>query len=214
AERYSAWRRVLGRPIAEFAHVEASLADMRSRWAGCALAYFEELALLEKQDPAADVLVPLLKIHISKRATDQVREAQLIFAGNGILMDYPAPLTRLADDALIQEIWEGTHAILAGHALKALRRPASRRAFFSVLESAEKNAEGRRELLAPLEKLLGLRERLSSQLDELAGNEDDKDLAALKICDAAFDALRLALLLRESQGPFDVLETRFAEMAA
>ena len=214
AERYAAWRVVLGKPIADFAHVQATLEGMRVRWASCLLAFFEEISLLEKDDAAADVLVPLLKIQISKAGVQQVREAQLIFAGNGILMDYPAPLTRLANDALIQEIWEGTHAILAGHALKALRRPASRRAFLAIVEAAEKNADGRRDLLEALERLLGLKAKLVGRLDELAGNEDDKDLAALRICDDAFELLRLALLLRESQGPLDVLPAKFAEMAS
>ena len=95
AERYASWRKVLGRPIAEFAHVEATLAGMRARWAGCALSFFEELALIEKEDAAAEVLIPLLKFQISKRATEQVREAQLIFAGNGIGNgpSFEAPLT-------------------------------------------------------------------------------------------------------------------------
>lgn len=214
AERYAAWRKVLGKSIAEFAHVQATLSGMRARWAACMLAFFEELALIEKNDAAADVLIPLLKIQISKAGVAQVREAQIIFAGNGILMDYPAPLTRLANDALIQEIWEGTHAILAGHALKALRRPASRKAFLAIVEAAEKNAEGKQELMAPLERLLGFKHKLVATLDELAGNEDDKDLLALRICDEAFELLKLALLLREAQGSLDILEARFSDMTA
>jgi hypothetical protein len=57
-----------------------------------------------------------------------VREAQLLIGGHGILDDF-SPLNRLADDAIVNEIWEGTHPILAGHAAKALRRPRVLEAF-------------------------------------------------------------------------------------
>src|SRR5262249_32311558 len=112
-----------------------------------------------------------------------------------------------------QEIWEGTHAILAGHALKALRRPASRRAFMAIVEAAEKNAEGKPDLMTALERLLGLKQKLSAGLDELVGNEEGKDLLALRLCEEAFELLRAALLLREVQGPLDVLDTPLSQLA-
>lgn len=132
AKRYAQERVVLGRPVAKFPAAARALERLEARWAACFLAYFESLSLLEAGSPAADILVPLLKIHISREATQGVREAQLIFAGNGILRDFSV-LPRLSQDAIIQEIWEGTHAILAGHAIKALRRPAGRKAFEALI---------------------------------------------------------------------------------
>ena len=109
------------------------------------LSYFEEIALLEAKNPAAEILVPLLKIQITKRATELVREAQMIFGGNGILRDFSI-LPRLSQDALIQEIWEGTHAVLAGHVVKALKRPSCRAAFESLIAPDRLNSAANSEL--------------------------------------------------------------------
>jgi hypothetical protein len=82
------------------------------------------------QAPEAEALVPMLKVEVSKRSSFIVREAQLLIGGHGILDDF-SPLNRLADDALVNEIWEGTHPILCGHAAKALRRPRALDAFLA-----------------------------------------------------------------------------------
>lgn len=128
AERYAAERLVLGKPAAAIPEIARSLERMRRRFASGQRAFFAMLDALDAESPAADALVPLLKIKLSEAATAQVREAQLILAGNGILRDFSI-LPRLSQDALIQEIWEGTHPLLAGHVEKALSRPAARAAF-------------------------------------------------------------------------------------
>ena len=56
-------------------------------------------------------------------------------------------LPRLAEDALIQETWEGTRDILASHVEKALRRPASRAAFEKLAGEAPSSWEQAYELL-------------------------------------------------------------------
>jgi hypothetical protein len=78
--------------------------------------------------------VPMLKVEVSSRSSWLVREAQLLVGGHGILDDF-SPLNRLADDAVVNEIWEGTHPILAGHAAKALRRPRVLEAFLARLSA-------------------------------------------------------------------------------
>lgn len=128
AETYAQERLVQGRPAAELPAVKKELGALREAHRVALLAFVDELDALEKDDPAADVLVPLLKIQLSRLATDSVRRARLILAGNGALRDFSI-LPRLAEDALIQEIWEGTHPVLAGHVARALKRPASRKAF-------------------------------------------------------------------------------------
>lgn len=164
AKIYAQSRVVMGRPAASIAAIAQSLTRMEKRWERCLLAFFEELAMIEAGNPAAEILIPLLKMKISEAATQQVREAQLVFAGNGILRDFSI-LPRLSQDALIQEIWEGTHQILAGHAVKALRRPASRKAF---------------------DALVGEHQSLLTGVSE----EDEGGLA---LCEAAFKALIRAL---------------------
>jgi putative acyl-CoA dehydrogenase len=132
AQTYAKARRVLGRPAAEIPEVRLSLSRIETLWRGAQAAFFEMIRALEDEAPEAEVLVPLLKIGISKAASEAVREAQMVFAGNGILRDF-SPLPRLSQDTVIQEIWEGTHAVLAGHVEKALRRKDSRRAFEAML---------------------------------------------------------------------------------
>lgn len=128
ARTYAQERLIQGRPVSELPQAKAALARMERSWEACLRAYFDELDALESGDPAADVLVPLLKIKVSAAATEAVREARLIMAGNATLRDFSI-LPRLAEDAIIQEIWEGTGPVLAGHVERALRRPASRKAF-------------------------------------------------------------------------------------
>lgn len=134
ARKYADERFVLGRPAAELPEVARSLASMEARLTAAQRAFFELLDALDRGDPAAEALAPLLKIKLSEAATAQTREAQLILAGNGILRDFSI-LPRLSQDALIQEIWEGTHPVLAGHVEKAVARPACRKALTSLLGS-------------------------------------------------------------------------------
>jgi putative acyl-CoA dehydrogenase len=132
AEAYARSRKIMGRPANELSEVKGSLARIESLWRGSQLAFFEMIRSLEEEDPVSEILVPLLKIGVSKAASEAVREAQMVFAGNGILRDFSI-LPRLSQDALIQEIWEGTHAVLASHVEKALRRQDSLKAFEALL---------------------------------------------------------------------------------
>jgi putative acyl-CoA dehydrogenase len=128
ARTYSSERLALGKPIAALPLLSRTLAQLEEAQLGATLAFFEMLDAIEKDDPSAEVLIPLLKIAISEAASRQVREARLILAGNGMLRDFSI-LPRLAEDALIQETWEGTRSVLAAHVEKALRKPASKAAF-------------------------------------------------------------------------------------
>lgn len=194
---YARSRVVTGRAAAEIPAVAASLSAIESSLAPATLAFFEELALLEAGDPAAEVLVPLLKIGVSSAATAAVREARLIFAGNGTLRDFSI-LPRLAEDALIQEIWEGTHPILAGHALKALRRPAGGAAFSRLLDSC--GEEGPK---PARERLLDLRRNLDARIAALRAAPKKEAADAVDLCLTAYRTLGLALLLKYSGGPLD-----------
>lgn len=122
ARTFADWRVVYGKPIVEIPSVAARLATMESLHAGMLTAFYHGLHALESGEADAEALVPMLKVEVSMRGSELVREAQLLVGGHGILDDF-SPLNRLADDAIVNEIWEGTHPILAGHAAKALRRP-------------------------------------------------------------------------------------------
>lgn len=190
AELYAQDRVLLGRPISTLPNVVESLLSQEARLAVCQLAFFRELEALEAADPSADVLVPLLKTSLSQEGTRAVRQAQLILAGNGILRDFSI-LPRLAEDAFIQEIWEGTHAILASHALKALLRPRSGAAFFALLQGKDGELSERR---ADLER----------RLNSLRSTGDEERLRrGSEVCALAFRALGLALLLGASGTDLD-----------
>ena len=161
------------------------------------LAFFESIALVEANDPAAEVLVPLLKIEISKAATDAIRRARLIIGGNAVIRDFSI-LPRLAEDALVQEIWEGTHAILAGHVLRALKRPASQKSFIALALPPEGThgpaADQARDASRQLGEMLGALG---------PGSADERAGEGLRLGALAWQALLPSLLLRESAGPLD-----------
>ncbi|UPT75025.1 MAG: acyl-CoA dehydrogenase family protein [Elusimicrobiota bacterium] len=130
ARAWANWREAYGKQLADIPSVRARLESMSGLHARMVVAFYTGLAALEDGGADADALVPLLKTAISRRSSVLVREAQLLIGGHGILDDF-SPLNRLADDALVNEIWEGTHPVLAGHAAKALRRPATLEAFLA-----------------------------------------------------------------------------------
>lgn len=139
AEAFAAWRVAYGRRIADWPACRAKLERMRAVRKAALRAFFLGIQADSEHAPDADALIPMLKTELSQRSSWLVREAQLLVGGNGILDDF-SPLNRLADDAVVNEIWEGTHPILAGHAAKALRRPRALEAFLRRLEPAAASA--------------------------------------------------------------------------
>lgn len=185
AEMFSKHRLAYGRPIVDIPYVSKSLENIRQIHSGCLVAFYEALACVEKKRPAAEILVPLLKIELTQRASWAVREAQLLIGGHGILEDFSI-LPRLAQDALVNEIWEGTHPVLAEHAAKALRRPACLKDFQSLLGPSGKSAA--------FNSLSGRVEKNRSM------TPDERSLDNLELCSIAFKILSSALLSVESAG--------------
>ena len=171
ARTFTQWRTAYGKPLTAIASVAARLASMEAVHKGMLTAFYRGLDSLEAADADAEAIVPLLKTEISRRGSALVREAQLLIGGHGILDDF-SPLNRLADDGLINEIWEGTHPVLAGHAAKSLRRP---RVLASFLARVSKTSEP--ETLA----------RFSSLVEESrTWSEDDRSLRAEELSAQAY----------------------------
>ena len=122
AETFAAWRVVYGKRVADMSSARGRLERMREERKGMLKAFYLAVKAACEDSPEAEALVPMVKVEISRRASALVLEAQLLIGGHGILEDF-SPLPRLLADAVVNEIWEGTHPILAGHAAKALRRP-------------------------------------------------------------------------------------------
>ena len=135
APPFADWRLAYGKPLTALPSVRTKLATMEALHAGMLTAFYHGLHALEAGEADAEALVPMLKVEVSMRGSELVREAQLLVGGHGILDDF-SPLNRLADDAIVNEIWEGTHPILAGHAAKALRRPRVLESFLARVEDA------------------------------------------------------------------------------
>lgn len=208
ARLWAASRRVLGMPVASFAHARSALEWMEAALTASTLAYYEELGQLDREDPAAEVLVPMAKIQVTRLATRAVYEARLLFAGNATLRDFSV-LPRLAEDTLAQEIWEGTHPILAGHVLRALRKPASRKAFWVLIEGSRGGGPA-------LDRVAESRERLAALLDRKPEPPEERAAAGLEAADLAWRALTLSLLVRAADGPLDEGGSfrRFADLLA
>ncbi len=166
AETFAAWRVAYGRKITDIPSVKARLERMRRERVGMLAAFYAGVDAAAAGAPEAEALVPLLKVELSKRSTALVREARLLIGGHGILDDF-SPLNRLADDAIVNEIWEGTHPILCGHAAKALRRPL-------VLEAFARRASDRA-LAAELQE----RAVLSRKWNDEEKSLGDEDLVGL-----------------------------------
>lgn len=139
ARTFAEWRLAYGKPLTAIPAVAARLLSMEGVHAGMLTAFYRGLDALEAGEADAEALVPLLKTEISLRGSELVREAQLLIGGHGMLDDF-SPLNRLADDALVNEIWEGTHPILAGHAAKSLRRPRVLQSFLARTSDADPEA--------------------------------------------------------------------------
>ncbi len=206
AKLYAEARKVLGKAVADFTHARATLDWMEAAQTASMLVYFEELARLDAEDDAADVLMPLAKIHVTRLASRVVHEARLLMAGNATLRDFSI-LPRLAEDTIAQEIWEGTHPILAGHVLRALRRPASRKAFFTLCRG--KGAKG--SAAASTEACLS---ELGSLLDRAPEPPESRAAVGLFAGELAWKAVTLSLLGREAGGRLDPEGsfTRLAEL--
>ena len=179
AQTFAEWRVVYGRPIIEIPSVAARLETMRALHAGMLTAFYRGLHALESGDPDAEALVPLLKVEVSTRGSELVREAQLLIGGHGILDDF-SPLNRLADDAIVNEIWEGTHPILAGHAAKALRRP---RVLERFLARAEEGADE-----GSIEAFSALMKESRTWSDEERSLRDEEIVAEAYLLLAGFEA--------------------------
>jgi hypothetical protein len=152
--------------------------------------------------------VPLAKIHVTRLASRVVHEARLLMAGNGALRDFSI-LPRLSEDALAQEIWEGTHPVLAGHVLRALRRPASRKAFFALLDVGAPAGQA-------ADAIAGSKAELARLLDRKPEAPEERAAVGLLAGELAWKAATLSLLQREAGGPLDEggAFSRFAELLA
>jgi putative acyl-CoA dehydrogenase len=142
--------------------------------------------------------VPLLKTIVSQYSALIVKEAIILHGGNGILGDFTV-LPRLLNDAIINETWEGTHAVLAEHAVSAAKRPKVAKALADYVEAAAA-------LMSPAAKAL-----IHSEFDQtkqLLTSEFDCDVNRMYICEKLWRIFALAELDRRAHVYPDSLHHR------
>lgn len=173
ADAYVAEREAYGTKLAEFPSVKRILDEMRMLQSALTLVSFYTFSLCEKDEPLALCLVPLLKVIVTQYSAVVVKEAIILHGGNGILGDFSV-LPRVLNDAIINETWEGAHALLAEHALAALKRP-------KVMAAAEKYFTAGKATLADSDAALF--SEIWSELKGMVMNEHDRDVNRMYICE-------------------------------
>lgn len=137
AQAYARFRVAFGRPIAEFAMVQAQLEDLTRASRRATAGAFEVArrhqasggrSLGATTEPAARraalearLLVMLQKVVASEDATLGIREAMGLLGGNGVIEDFSC-LPRLFRDSAVNELWEGPRNVLLAQLHRDLQR--------------------------------------------------------------------------------------------
>lgn len=187
-------RTAYGRKIIDFPVTRVLLARMSIMQAAVTLANFRSFAALERQDPLADLLTPMMKYISTTHATWLVRQSIMLHGGNGILADFSC-LPRLLNDCTVNETWEGAHPVIQEHVIKALSRPKVREAldrhFRGVLLREGMNAD-RSDLFQDLRSMY---EEWKATLEQ---SDSWISLNRRFITDSLFRVYGLSLLIDES----------------
>lgn len=189
AEAYVRVREAYGKKLADFPSVVRTLEELRLLRDALMLVSFRAFALAEKDEPLSLMLVPLLKTIVTQYSAIVVKEALILHGGNGILGDFTV-LPRLLNDAIINETWEGTHALLAEHAVAAAKRPKVHQAFRSYLDAV---------LPAMPVSARALVEREYSEVQKLLASDFDCDVNRMYICEKLWRIFALVVLDRRCQ---------------
>ncbi len=186
AEAYVAAREAYGNKLAAFPSVQRTLGEMRMLRDALTLVSFYAFRLSEKEEALELMLVPLLKMIVTQYSAVVVKEAMILHGGNGILGDFSV-LPRVLNDAIINETWEGTHALLAEHAIHAAKRPKVQAAFETYLKSAslQMAADGNKYI-----------EEIWSELKPMIANEFDRDVNRMYICEKLWRVFALIEMQR------------------
>ncbi len=120
ARNYAGQREAFGQAIIQYPLIQETLVRLLEKLWRYRLLTFKLVALVDlhgivAEDPSQAMwqrfLVNLAKYRTAVTLTDSVREAVLVFGGNGICEDFTV-LPRLLRDSMIIETWEGAHNTL------------------------------------------------------------------------------------------------------
>jgi acyl-CoA dehydrogenase len=120
ARNYAAQREAFGQSIIHYPLIQETLVRLLERLHRYRLLTFKLVAAVDVHGIVADdptqalwqrFLINLSKYRTAVTLTESVREAMLVFGGNGICEDFSV-LPRLLRDSMIIETWEGAHNTL------------------------------------------------------------------------------------------------------
>lgn len=173
AEAYVAAREAYGNKLSGFPSVQRTLDEMRMLRTVLTLVSFRAFRCSENEEPLELMLVPLLKLIVTQYSAVVVKEAMILHGGNGILGDFSV-LPRVLNDAIINETWEGTHALLAEHAIHAAKRPRVQNAFESYLKEGLTGMGSESSEVA---------QNIWSELKPMLSDEFERDVNRMYICE-------------------------------
>lgn len=195
AIEYSKHRTAYGKKIIDFPILAKNLAELQVLQTANCFVNFRSIDLSEREDLAAEILVPLLKYKSSSQASLVTQRALLTLGGNGIIGDF-SPLPRLHNDSIINETWEGTHLIITDHCLHALQKPKVYHAFVNLIN----RLTAKMEMFPELGDLNLIFQTKRRELEEILNQEtrEWKDLNRVFICDLTYDILVLAEFIEQT----------------
>ncbi|MFO7893558.1 MAG: acyl-CoA dehydrogenase family protein [Longimicrobiales bacterium] len=127
---YAGFREAFGRSIARYPLVQRTMRGVVEARRRSLVVVFELLRLWEaaeedgyRGEAALDfrILLSLAKPVLTRLATEQLHEAMMVLAGNGIEERFSS-LPRLHRDSIIMETWEGPHNVLFTQALRDFQK--------------------------------------------------------------------------------------------
>ena len=132
ARNYAAQREAFGQAIIQYPLIQETLVRLLGKLWRYRLLTFKLVAAVDlhgivAEDPSQAMwqrfLVNLAKYRTAVTLTESVREAVLVFGGNGICEDFTV-LPRLLRDSMIIETWEGAHNTLCLQIMRDAGRSA------------------------------------------------------------------------------------------
>lgn len=189
AESYIEQREAYGKKLAAFASVQQTMAEIKMLQASLMLVSFRAFALSDADHAVALMLVPLLKVITTQYSAIVAKEAMILHGGNGILGDFSV-LPRVLNDAIINETWEGTHALLAEHAISAARRPKVNAAWSEYLKA---------EMATMSADTSELVSKLHAEVSTMLADEFESDANRMYICELMWRIFALCETQRATQ---------------
>lgn len=123
ASGFARHREAFGATIADFPSVDQAIAQL---FAEASAASASTIDLAARADSGEHALAVRIGINMNKywtsvRATQMVRQAMEVLAGNAAIEDF-TPLGRLYRDCMVTEAWEGTHNVLAAQTWRDMHK--------------------------------------------------------------------------------------------